>query len=77
MLLVSDTTEDAIEDLQKQINKIVDELSLLKEQQALQSGKTHTGGSWWNNSVHLIKWSSVRWNNYPVLLYFHSVGVTI
>lgn len=41
VLVESETTKDpAIEDLQKQINDIVQELNLLKEQQALQTGKT-------------------------------------
>lgn len=36
----SDATKDhAIEELQKQINDIVDELNLLKERQALQTGE--------------------------------------
>lgn len=40
VFLESDTTKDsAIEELQKQINDIVQELNLLKEQQALQTGK--------------------------------------
>lgn len=39
-LTESDTTKDAaIEKLQKQINNIVQELNLLKEQQALQTSK--------------------------------------
>lgn len=40
VLLESDATKDAaVEQLQKQINDIVQELNLLKEQQALQTGK--------------------------------------
>lgn len=42
VLLESDTAKDAaVEELQKQIDDIVQELNLLKEQQALQ-----TGNSW-------------------------------
>lgn len=40
VLLVTETTKDAaVEQLQKQIDNIVQELNLLKEQQALQTGK--------------------------------------
>lgn len=39
--LDSDVTKDAaIDDLQKQINNIVTELTIVKEHQALQTGKT-------------------------------------
>lgn len=38
----SDATKDtAVEQLQKQIDNIVQELNLLKEQQALQTGELH------------------------------------
>lgn len=42
MLLESDTTKDAaIQELQKQINDIVQDLNVMKEQQALQTSKSH------------------------------------
>lgn len=56
LVLEADTTKDAdIEELQKQINDIVQELNVLKEQQALQTGTLFT--SW---IIHFILFTLVK-----------------
>lgn len=54
MLLESDTTKDAIEVLQKQVKDIVMELNVLKEQQALQTGKPDFWSIFNNNGIKII-----------------------